>query len=691
MRRPGDGQFTGALVNGVLRSGSNRFTGLGEYVSAVPDWTGNNTKELSEARQTSFAPRDLITSWDASVQVGGPVREDQLWFFGGLHRISERVRPFGFDGPESTSGVEPGGVLKLDAAPRPEFRLQGFYQRDVADWTGVNLSPATPTLETTGTIRRRNHVWNARATWTISSTTLAELRTGGYTGFTRRDPIAPATAAGPPVRQDEVTGVFSGNVLNISEDDREAITSTFRLVHNRQLLGGHEFTLGLEHESTRADSFVGFGGGRVERQANGTIDTVTVWGGNQTRTANRRATFYVQDRWRPFNRVTVEPGMRIEAYRGRIVGQEPVFQTNPVAYRVGVAWDLFDSHRTVARVHTGRYHDPAFSYIYSWHDTDGFTPRITLNQVSPGEFVEVDRFVDAIPAAPIDGNLKQSHVDQWTAGVEHQLYRDVAIEGRYIHRRFGNFIGYVDRRLDEWTPFNAIDPGPDGVAGNADDGGVLTGYVPYAGDRDLVIANPAGAFRNYDAIQMIARAQRARAWDAQASYTWSRTAGTISGLQSSNATYWGLSPLGFGGAPGGSTSLRDAGKVRSQFDYSELKLLGSYHTDWLRGVNTGAVYRWHTGTRWHRLTLITVPAFAFLPAETPNSRQTPSIGTLDLRAEKTVTLQSPARTLGVYVEALNASNVGRALGYFRASGPQFGQPATWTDPRTMRIGLRFTY
>lgn len=190
---------------------------------------------------------------------------------------------------------------------------------------------------------------------------------------------------------------------------------------------------------------------------------------------------------------------------------------------------------------------------------------------------------------------------------------------------------------------------------------------------------------------MIARAQRARAWDAQASYTWSRTAGTISGLQSSNATYWGLSPLGFGGAPGGSTSLRDAGKVRSQFDYSELKLLGSYHTDWLRGVNTGAVYRWHTGTRWHRLTLITVPAFAFLPAETPNSRQTPSIGTLDLRAEKTVTLQSPARTLGVYVEALNASNVGRALGYFRASGPQFGQPATWTDPRTMRIGLRFTY
>jgi hypothetical protein len=145
------------------------------------------------------------------------------------------------------------------------------------------------------------------------------------------------------------------------------------------------------------------------------------------------------------------------------------------------------------------------------------------------------------------------------------------------------------------------------------------------------------------------------------------------------------------GAPGGSTSLRDAGEVRSQFDYSELKLLGSYHAGWLHGIQTGAVYRWHTGTRWHRLAAVLVPAFAYLPAETPNSRRTPSTGTLDLRVEKTLPLRSPAKTLGVYVEALNATNVGRALGYVRVSSPQFGQPTSWTDPRTMRIGPRFTY
>jgi hypothetical protein len=192
-------------------------------------------------------------------------------------------------------------------------------------------------------------------------------------------------------------------------------------------------------------------------------------------------------------------------------------------------------------------------------------------------------------------------------------------------------------------------------------------------------------------MQVIARAHRSRAGEAQASYTWSRTVGTVGGLQGSNATLSGLSPLGYGGAPGGSTSLRDAGKVRSQFDYNELKILGWYQADWLRGIRAGAVYRWRTGERWHRLAAVFVPAFGFLPAETPNSRRTPSIGTLDLRVEKTFPLRGPAQTMGVYVDALNATNVGRAFTYVRGSGPQFGQPNSWTEPRTMRIGLRYTY
>ena len=95
--------------------------------------------------------------------------------------------------------------------------------------------------------------------------------------------------------------------------------------------------------------------------------------------------------------------------------------------------------------------------------------------------------------------------------------------------------------------------------------------------------------------------------------------------------------------------------------------------------------------RWHRIAFVSVPAFASLAAETPYSRQTPSIGTLDLRVEKTFQPHSPGQMFGLYLDVLNATNLGQALAFVRFSGPQFGVPAQWTEPRTIRIGIRYTF
>ena len=206
------GQFTGALTNGVLRSGSNRFSGLGEFISYVPDWTSDNTKELNQTLQAAFTPKELIESWDANGQVGGPLRRDRLWFFAGLGTTKERFRPFGYTGSNSTDMAEPSALAKIDSA-LGQVQLQGFYQRDVADWQGVGLSPSFPTLESAPDLERRNRVWNARATWIPSAATLIELRSGGYTGASRQLPHPPATIEGPPVPATSTPGYFSATHL----------------------------------------------------------------------------------------------------------------------------------------------------------------------------------------------------------------------------------------------------------------------------------------------------------------------------------------------------------------------------------------------------------------------------------------------------------------------------------------------
>ena len=688
------GQSTGATANGVLRSGSNRLTGLGEYVAAVADWTGDNTAELERQLQAPYPARELLSWWDANGQIGGPLRKDRLWFFAGMSVVRERYRPFGYSGAESADRDEPQALLKLDGAPASNVRMQGFYQYTSGRVTGEGLAEYARSLETAGERRRRNHTWHARGTWVARSDTTLEGRVAGYTGYSSFGPIDPARVAGPPPINDNIRLLVLDNVMRITDDDRRAVTTSARVTHVRRIGRSlHDMAAGLEVEAAASRTYQGFPAGRIEQYFDGVYRASIFWDGNDLRTRNARTTLYLQDRWDVGRGLTLEPGLRVEWYAGRPREGGTVFDTKPIAPRIGAAWDVRSDHRTVLRGHYGRYHDMLFSQIYTWYDRAGITPRIRTIQVAPGEFVEQSRGTpEAIDKYPIAPGLKQSYVDQFSTGIEHQVSRHLAIEARYVARRFRNFIGYVDRRIDEWTPFTATDPGPDGRIGTPDDGGVLTGFVPYAPPPDLVIDNPEGASRQYDAIQAIVRKRQADNWELQASYTWSRTRGTIPGQDGSNATLGYLSPGGYGAVPGGASSLRNTQFSRSQFEHRELKVLGWVRLPGLGGTVAGGVFRRHNGQRWHRSAFIedtSIGWAAFVPAEEPFSRITPTLNLFDLRLEKTL-VRGSRQSLGLYLDILNVLNAGEARSYI-SSGPYFGLPNAWTDPRTMRLGLRYTY
>ena len=126
------GQFTGAVANAILRSGSNRYSGLAEFVAAVPNWTGDNTQDLAAELRPLFTPLDTIASWELSAQVGGPVVKDRWWFFGGLTTSRDEYRPFGYSGAGSTAEWAPRWVAKLDAAPAVGCACRGSIRRTTA-------------------------------------------------------------------------------------------------------------------------------------------------------------------------------------------------------------------------------------------------------------------------------------------------------------------------------------------------------------------------------------------------------------------------------------------------------------------------------------------------------------------------------------------------------------------------------
>lgn len=65
-------------------------------------------------------------------------------------------------------------------------------------------------------------------------------------------------------------------------------------------------------------------------------------------------------------------------------------------------------------------------------------------------------------------------------------------------------------------------------------------------------------------------------------------------------------------------------------------------------------------------------------------------------SQKTFHIGSVARTLGVFVDAFNVNNQqipnsDNRFAVNEASGSRFGAPGPLTDPRTLRIGLRFAF
>ena len=81
------GRASGAIINVVTRSGSNRFRGVGRWVSTNNDWNdawdypAEQVPHLAdELAAANAGPDDLDST--LALSLGGPVVPDHLWFFG---------------------------------------------------------------------------------------------------------------------------------------------------------------------------------------------------------------------------------------------------------------------------------------------------------------------------------------------------------------------------------------------------------------------------------------------------------------------------------------------------------------------------------------------------------------------------------------------------------------------------------
>jgi len=85
----GEAEVGAASVNIVPRTGGNRFAGSAFY-STAGEWSqGNNIDD--ELRSFNITePAALVRAWDVNGALGGPIKQDRLWFYGNIRNFGQQ-------------------------------------------------------------------------------------------------------------------------------------------------------------------------------------------------------------------------------------------------------------------------------------------------------------------------------------------------------------------------------------------------------------------------------------------------------------------------------------------------------------------------------------------------------------------------------------------------------------------------
>jgi hypothetical protein len=523
------GGFTGAVVNTITKSGGNRFSFLSELRYSGKSLSSDNTSAAIKQLNPGLANPDIVKKMtDFTVQLGGPIVNNKLFFFANIERYSVRDDP---TGPRTIhTEISPRFNFKVTAQLTSSDLLQLSGQVDQYNQKGrTGKVPAQNATDSqTRTEDAPNSMWNAQYRKVIGSSSFFEAKFTGYKGYYDLTPIDLS-----PFHYDGLTGTYSGGASYISKHDRSREQVNVSLSKYAHLAGTHDFKFGMEIErSTSRDRFA-YAGGLYFYDYGGPYlaygYTYDIKG------TNKRESFYAQDQWR-FGRATANIGVRADRIGGAAKGvSKDLYSTFSVAPRLGLVYDLSGKGTSVVRGFYGQLYDGAV--FDSWYRAAPGTTDETIWDVSNNwNTLTVDTVIPAANKYRVGNKLKQPRTDEFSVSFEHQLGRNMKLTATGIYRSATNFLNSV-MIGGVWTPTSFAGPSPW-------TGPPITIYkwankssspqfliqnvdtVTYTkSDGSTVSTNQS---RKYRGLMLVLERTFKDRWQAQVSYVLSKTDGNVS-------------------------------------------------------------------------------------------------------------------------------------------------------------------
>ena len=373
-----DNPNRGILMNSVVKSGGNNFSGNMFWAGSGQSLQSNNiTDELRAVGITQGSP--ISEKWEVSVDVGGRIIRDRLWFFANAeYRPFARlaVNSYQPDGtPASNFNSMTYQTNKVSYQMTPSNRLIGFYQYARKKIEG-NLDEFTPweTREEGFLYPKMGKIeWQAVA----GNSMVASLQYGQW----RWDGQYVGNDPGVPAWQDigSIPLIGGDNIDNSTPHEwRHHTTGSLGWFRPNSFKGDHQIKVGFDYmASTVAREWRsrGASGDYRLRFLDGVADSITLYNfPAKPITSTNYTGFYIKDNWSLNRRLTINAGLRYAHDDGFVPEQckeagvfEAAFATpdciervqfkiwNTLTPRLSMAFDVTGDAKTVVKAGWGRF------------------------------------------------------------------------------------------------------------------------------------------------------------------------------------------------------------------------------------------------------------------------------------------------------------------------------------------------
>jgi hypothetical protein len=671
---------------------------------------------------------------DYGIEVGGPIRRNRAWFWGGFGKQDIRVGVLGFlkdplGDPNDSKNLNTdltvlenyNGKINVQPAAAHQMNFHYSFSDKIRNARGVGpLTRIEAAFKQTGPA----HTYKGSHRWILSDRLVLESQASYLDGGFVLDFTSPELAD-VQAAFDTATGVASRSGVRSGPFERPQtqINADANWFLSNWLGGDHAIKFGAKWRRTPSYAEQHRGGFAQARFVNGAASRADLFRDSVGRNMLQTASAYLNDSYSS-GRVTLNLGLRIDYQDDSVLAASVV--ENPIvpeflpavtfpgvdsgvttldwSPRLGLTWDVTGNGKTVVKASGSIFYGQGFFVSdalnplnevrirFPWIDASGdaLISRDELDLTRPQ--LIAGNYDFAKPASPtpsnsVDPDMKNDRVIEAIVGIDREVMPNLGLSVAYIHRRIGRF--FVNQRIGlSSADFIAVTRSYPCGNDTCDQASYTATYYTLPFNVPTIIRQTHDRnTRSFHGVEVSARKRFTGRWMMSGSFTWNTIVGRFDRetyLDPANAVVVG-DPTNFDLVHGHQALVQNARWVA--------KLSGMYALPW--GVNTSAFLNARDGFPFNRTVLSPVDrggrlGQVSLLVEPWATQRLDDMLTLDAKIEKRFAFGR----LGVTpsVDVFNLGNANTVLGrQANQSNSNANRVLEVLAPRVVRVGLRMTF